>query len=116
MIVHGGGNTAIDLCRLMKRARRSRTVHADHRVRPCRGLIPIPTDLINVVPRELEEALEEGIEIVEHATVKRLLMKGSRGHRRGDRQSLKKLSAAPTGASTASSSREPNAMVPSPIW
>jgi formate dehydrogenase beta subunit len=37
-----------------------------------------PDDLINVVPRELEEALEEGIEIIEHATISRLIMKGSR--------------------------------------
>jgi len=36
-----------------------------------------PDDLLNIVPRELEEALEEGIEIIEHATINRLIMKGS---------------------------------------
>ncbi len=30
-----------------------------------------------MVPRELEEALEEGVEIIDHATVNRLIMKGS---------------------------------------
>ena len=37
-----------------------------------------PDDLINVVPRELDEALEEGIDIVPHATVNRLIMRGSK--------------------------------------
>ena len=37
-----------------------------------------PDDLINVVPRELDEALEEGVEIVPHATVNRLIMRGSK--------------------------------------
>ena len=36
-----------------------------------------PSDVLNVVPRELEEALEEGIEIIDHATIQRLIMKGS---------------------------------------
>ncbi|WP_116130905.1 FAD-dependent oxidoreductase [Tropicimonas sp. IMCC34043] len=74
--VHGGGNTAIDLCRMMKRHGVEQVTLITASALP--GPDTDPADLINVVPRELEEALEEGIEIVEHATVKRLIMKGSR--------------------------------------
>ncbi|MFD0980175.1 FAD-dependent oxidoreductase [Tropicimonas aquimaris] len=74
--VHGGGNTAIDLCRLMKRYGVDDVTLITASALP--GPDTDPSDLINVVPRELEEALEEGIEIIEHATVKRLIMKGSR--------------------------------------
>ncbi|MBU2963026.1 hypothetical protein KO516_19765 [Citreicella sp. C3M06] len=35
-------------------------------------------DLIRAVRRKLEEALEEGIEIIDHATVSWLIMKGSK--------------------------------------
>ncbi|MCI2399663.1 FAD-dependent oxidoreductase [Aliiroseovarius subalbicans] len=76
VVVHGGGNTAIDLCRLMKRAGASEVTLVTASGLP--GPDTAPDDIINVVPRELDEALEEGIEIIDHATVSRLVMKGSK--------------------------------------
>ena len=75
VLVHGGGNTAIDLCRLLKRGGVKDVTLVTASGLP--GPDTEPDDLINVVPRELDEALEEGIEIVPHATVNRLIMRGS---------------------------------------
>ncbi len=76
VVVHGGGNTAVDLCRIMKRS------GAEHVTLVTASGLPgpdtEPADLLNVVPRELEEALEEDIEIIDHATINRLIMKGSK--------------------------------------
>lgn len=76
VVVHGGGNTAMDLCRLMKRNGAAHVTLITASGLP--GPDTDPTDLIRVVPRELEEALEEGIEIIDHATVNRLIMCGSK--------------------------------------
>ncbi len=76
VIVHGGGNTAMDICRIMKRAGAKSVTLITASGLP--GPDTPPDDLINVVPRELEEALEEGIEVIDHATVSRLIMKGSK--------------------------------------
>lgn len=76
VIVHGGGNTAMDICRIMKRAGARSVTLITASGLP--GPNTAPDDIINVVPRELEEALEEGIQIIDHATVSRLIMKGSR--------------------------------------
>ena len=76
VIAHGGGNTAMDICRIMKR-------HGAEEVHliTASGL-PGPgteaDDVLNVVPRELEEGLEEGIVIHPHCTIQRLIMRGSR--------------------------------------
>ncbi|MDJ1016361.1 MAG: FAD-dependent oxidoreductase [Paracoccaceae bacterium] len=75
VIVHGGGNTAMDLCRIMKRSGAETVTLITASVLP--GPDADPSDVINVVPRELEEALEEGVEVIEHATINRLIMKGS---------------------------------------
>ena len=75
VIVHGGGNTAMDLCRLLKRSGVESVTLVTASGLP--GPETEPEDLINVVPRELDEALEEGVEIVPHATVNRLIMRGS---------------------------------------
>jgi len=76
VVVHGGGNTAIDICRLLKRAGAEKVTLVTASALPGPGVDP--SDLINVVPRELDEALEEGIEIIEHATINRLIMRGSK--------------------------------------
>jgi NADPH-dependent glutamate synthase beta subunit-like oxidoreductase len=76
VIVHGGGNTAMDLCRLLKRSGVRDVTLVTASGLP--GADTDPVDLINVVPRELEEALEEGVQIVPHATVNRLIMRGSK--------------------------------------
>ena len=76
VVVHGGGNTAMDIARVMKR-------HGAEEVHlvTASGLPGPQTaadDVLNVVPRELEEGLEEGIRIHPHATLSRLLLRGSR--------------------------------------
>jgi len=76
VVVHGGGNTAIDICRLLKRAGAEKVTLVTASALPGPGVDP--SDLINVVPRELDEALEEGIEIIVHATINRLIMRGSK--------------------------------------
>ena len=76
VVVHGGGNTAVDLCRLMKRSGIKNVTLITASGLP--GPDTDPGDVINVVPRELDEAIEEGIEIIAHATINRLIMKGSK--------------------------------------
>lgn len=76
VVVHGGGNTAIDICRLLKRSGSESVTLVTASALP--GADTDPSDLINVVPRELVEAKEEGIEIIEHATINRLILKGSK--------------------------------------
>jgi NADPH-dependent glutamate synthase beta subunit-like oxidoreductase len=76
VVVHGGGNTAVDLCRVMKRAGSEHVILVTASGLP--GPETDPSDVLNVVPRELAEALEEGIEIIDHATLNGLIMKGSR--------------------------------------
>ena len=75
VVVHGGGNTAIDICRLLKRSGAESVTLVTASALP--GPDADPADLINVVPRELVEAQEEGIEIIEHATINRLILRGS---------------------------------------
>ncbi len=74
--IHGGGNTAVDLARVMKRAG-----VADVHVITASGLPgpdADPKDVLNVVPREFEQAVEEGIVFHAHRTIQRLLMRGSK--------------------------------------
>lgn len=75
VVVHGGGNTAMDICRLLKRAGAESVTLVTASALP--GPDTDPADLINVVPRELVEAEEEGIVIIEHATINRLILRGS---------------------------------------
>jgi len=65
----------MDLCRLLKRSGVTEVTLVTASGLP--GPDTEPDDLINVVPRELDEALEEGIEVIPHATVNRLIMRGS---------------------------------------
>ena len=76
VVIHGGGNTAVDLCRIMKR-KGAKEVHLIT-ASGLPGPDTAPDDVINVVPRELEEALEEGVIIHPHATIQRLIMRGSK--------------------------------------
>ncbi|MCA8931488.1 MAG: FAD-dependent oxidoreductase [Rhodospirillaceae bacterium] len=76
VVVHGGGNTAVDLCRIMKRKGAAEVTLITASGLP--GPDTEPDDVLNVVPRELDEALEEGVEIIPHATIQRLIMRGSR--------------------------------------
>lgn len=74
--IHGGGNTAVDLARVFKRAG-----VAEVHVVTASGLPgpdADPRDVLNVVPREYEQAVEEGVIFHGHRTIQRLLMRGSR--------------------------------------
>lgn len=76
VVIHGGGNTAVDLARVMRRAG-IRDVH----VVTASGLPGPDTDaddVLNVVPRELEQAIEEGVQFHPHRTINRLIMRGSK--------------------------------------
>lgn len=74
--IHGGGNTAVDLARVMKRAGVAQVHVVTASALPGPGVDP--RDVLNVVPRELEQAVEEGIVFHEHRTLQRLLMRGSK--------------------------------------
>ncbi|MGB0748432.1 MAG: FAD-dependent oxidoreductase [Magnetospiraceae bacterium] len=74
--IHGGGNTAVDLARVMKRNGAEEVTIITASGLP--GPETAPEDVLNVVPRELEEALEEGVVFQPFRTIKRLIMKGSR--------------------------------------
>ncbi|MGE5546022.1 MAG: NAD(P)-binding protein [Solirubrobacterales bacterium] len=74
--IHGGGNTAVDLARVMKRAG-----VAEVHVITASGLPgpeTEPDDVLNVVPREYEQAVEEGVIFHDHRTINRLIMRGSK--------------------------------------
>lgn len=73
--IHGGGNTAIDLARVLRRL--GAEVHlVTASVRPGAGAPP--DDTMNAVPREVDHALEEGVVLHEHATLRRLILRGGR--------------------------------------
>ena len=72
----GAGNTAVDLARVLKRAG-VREVHIiSHKAIPAPG-IP-PEDTMPAIPREITQALEEGVQIHEHRGVQRLILRGER--------------------------------------
>ena len=75
VVIHGGGNTAVDLARIMKRAGVAEVTIITASGLP--GPDSDPGDVLNVVPREYAEAVEEGIEFHAHHTIKRLIMRGS---------------------------------------
>ncbi|MCB2102262.1 MAG: FAD-dependent oxidoreductase [Rhodobacterales bacterium] len=76
VVIHGGGNTAMDIARVLKRhgAEEVHLVTASGLPGPDTA----PDDILNVVPRELEEGVEEGVIMHPHANLKRLLMRGSK--------------------------------------
>lgn len=74
--IHGGGNTAVDLARIMKRAGVKDVHVVTASALPGPGVDP--RDVLNVVPRELDQAIEEGVHFHEHRTIQRLLMRGSK--------------------------------------
>jgi formate dehydrogenase beta subunit len=74
--IHGGGNTAVDLARAMRRAGVGEVHIITASGLP--GPDADPHDTLNVVPREFEQAVEEGVKFHAHRTIRRLLMRGSR--------------------------------------
>lgn len=70
----GGGNTAIDLARVLKHAGIDEVHVVTHQALPRPG-VQLP-DPMPAIPREIEQALEEGVNIHEHRGVQRLVLRG----------------------------------------
>jgi 2-oxoacid:acceptor oxidoreductase delta subunit (pyruvate/2-ketoisovalerate family) len=73
--VIGGGNTAIDIARILKRngVDTHIVIHSS---------LPDPKnpseDDMRAIPREIEQALEEGVQIHDHHGIKRLILRGEK--------------------------------------
>lgn len=74
--VVGAGNTAVDAARILKRAGAERVHLISHKAKPGPG-VPAE-DAMPVIPRELDEALEEGVQLHEHRGLRRLILRGER--------------------------------------
>ena len=74
--VVGGGNTAVDLSRVLKRAGIPEVHIITSNGLP--GDDVDATDPMRAVPREIEQALEEGVMIHPHRGIRRLLLRGER--------------------------------------
>ncbi len=72
----GAGNTAVDMARVMKRAGVAAVHIISHKPIPKLG-IP-PEEAMPAIPREVEEALEEGVHIHEYRGIRRLILRGSK--------------------------------------
>ncbi|MGD9000831.1 MAG: FAD-dependent oxidoreductase, partial [Granulosicoccaceae bacterium] len=72
--VVGGGNTAVDLSRVLKRAGIPEVHIITSNGLPSEDAAA--TDLMRAVPREIEQALEEGVIIHPHRGIRRLLLRG----------------------------------------
>ncbi|MGB0723028.1 MAG: NAD(P)-binding protein [Gammaproteobacteria bacterium] len=74
--VVGAGNTAVDISRILKRAGAEQVHLISHKAKPGPG---VPADdAMPVILRELDEALEEGVQLHEHRGLHRLILRG--GH------------------------------------
>ncbi len=72
----GAGNTAVDIARVMKRAGVAEVHLISHKPIPRPG---VPVDeAMPAIPREVEEALEEGVQIHEYRGIRRLILRGER--------------------------------------
>lgn len=78
VVVHGGGNTAIDVARMALRAG-AREVHVvSTRALPDDPSALGPEDRMQAFPREIRQAVEEGVVIHPHAIPTRLIIRGGR--------------------------------------
>lgn len=78
VVVHGGGNTAVDVARLAVRAG-AREVHlVTTRALPGSADAAGPEDVVQAFPREVAQAIEEGVIVHPHTTVTRLVIRGGR--------------------------------------
>jgi len=73
--VVGGGNTAIDVARVLQR-NGVETHIVIHSGLP--GPNTDPADAMRAIPREIEQAQQEGVKIHDHHGIKRLLLRGAR--------------------------------------
>ncbi len=74
--VVGGGNTAIDVARILKRSGTPEVHIITHNGLP--GPNAIPGDVMRAIPREVEHAQQEGVQIHEHRGIRRLILRGGR--------------------------------------
>jgi formate dehydrogenase (NADP+) beta subunit len=72
----GAGNTAVDMARVMKRAGVAEVHVISHKPMPKPG-IP-QSEAMPAIPREVEEALEEGVIIHEYRGIRRLILRGEK--------------------------------------
>ncbi len=72
----GAGNTAVDMARVMKRAGVSEVHIISHKPIPKPG-VPV-SEAMPAIPREVEEALEEGVIIHEYRGIRRLILRGEK--------------------------------------
>ncbi|NJO16642.1 MAG: FAD-dependent oxidoreductase [Thioploca sp.] len=72
----GAGNTAVDMARVMRRAGVQEVHLISHKPIPRPGISP--QEAMPAIPREVEEALEEGVQIHEYRGIRRLILRGER--------------------------------------
>jgi 2-oxoacid:acceptor oxidoreductase delta subunit (pyruvate/2-ketoisovalerate family) len=74
--VVGGGNTAVDVARILRRAGVPQVHIVTHNGLPGPGAIP--GDVMRAIPREIEQATEEGVQIHDHRGIRRLILRGEK--------------------------------------
>ncbi len=72
--VVGGGNTAVDVARVLKCAGVPEVHIVTHNGLP--GPDTLPEDAMRAIPREIAQAQEEGIQIHDHRGIHRLILRG----------------------------------------
>ena len=70
----GGGNTAVDLSRVLRRAGVEEVHVITHQALP--GPDADPAELMSAIPREIDQAMEEGVKFHEHRGIRRLILRG----------------------------------------
>lgn len=72
----GAGNTAVDLARVLRRSGVGHVHIISHKAIP--GPNVAPGDAMPAIGREVEQALEEGVQIHEHRGIHRLILRGGK--------------------------------------
>ncbi len=72
LAVIGGGNTAIDLARILRRAGAKEVHLITHQAHPDSS----ENDMMNAIPREIIQAEEEGVQLHTQRGIQRLLLRG----------------------------------------
>ncbi|MFO7543717.1 MAG: NAD(P)-binding protein [Thiobacillus sp.] len=72
----GGGNTAVDMARVLKRCGVPNVHIITHDALPAAGVAP--EDAMRAIPREITQAQEEGVIIHPHRGILRLILRGER--------------------------------------
>ena len=70
----GGGNTAVDLSRVLRRAGVGEVHVITHQGLP--GPDVAEADRMTAIPREIEQAIEEGVQFHDHRGIRRLILRG----------------------------------------